>query len=128
MLAGLKVPRVPSWNESDENIAKKVGWNGPGCGATVRVWACGQQKHGFQHLPLLCNPIFSCPEGPQCCSVTPTPPFCFASFAQVTFVKDLPPVTAEQGAAYDYRYQTRAETLLAVDDMLEAVVQVRSSC
>lgn len=43
-------------------------------------------------------------------------------------MKDLPPVTAEQGAAYDYRYQTRAETLLAVDDMLEAVVQVRSSC
>lgn len=43
---------------------------------------------------------------------------------QVTFVKDLPAITEEQGRAYDYRYQTRAETLLAVDDMLEAVVQV----
>ncbi|PRW59250.1 sulfatase [Chlorella sorokiniana] len=63
-LAGLKVPRVASWNESDEHLAKKV-----------------------------------------------------------TFVKDLPPITEEQGRAYDYRYQTRAETLLAVDDMLEAVVQ-----
>ncbi|KAL4420319.1 hypothetical protein ABPG77_010224 [Micractinium sp. CCAP 211/92] len=63
-LAGLKVPRVPSWNESDENIAKKV-----------------------------------------------------------TFVADLPHVSEETAAAYDYRYQTRAETLLAVDDMLEAVVQ-----
>lgn len=39
-------------------------------------------------------------------------------------MKDLPPITEEQARAYDYRYQTRAETLLAVDDMLEAVIQV----
>lgn len=27
-LKGLQVPRVASWNESDENIAKKVPWGG----------------------------------------------------------------------------------------------------
>lgn len=47
------------------------------------------------------------------------------SYPQVTFVRDLPHIKEETGEAYDLRYRTRAETLLAVDDMIEAVVQVR---
>jgi hypothetical protein len=43
---------------------------------------------------------------------------------QVSFLKDLPPVDDETALALDFEYQTRAETLLAVDDMIEAVVQV----
>ncbi|KAL4431762.1 hypothetical protein ABPG77_002978 [Micractinium sp. CCAP 211/92] len=42
---------------------------------------------------------------------------------KVSFVRSLPHVDEETAAAYDLEYQTRAETLLAVDDMIEAVVQ-----
>jgi hypothetical protein len=42
----------------------------------------------------------------------------------VTFVRDLPAIKEETAAAYDLRYRTRAEALLAVDEMIEAVVQV----
>ena len=62
--AGLKIPRVPSFNESDKHIKKKV-----------------------------------------------------------SYIRDLPPIDQETADALDFEYQTRAETLLAVDDMIEAVVQ-----
>ncbi|KAI7844022.1 hypothetical protein COHA_002362 [Chlorella ohadii] len=42
--------------------------------------------------------------------------------SQVSFIKDLPHIDDETADAYDFEYQTRAETLLAVDDMIEAVV------
>ncbi|GAB4816016.1 hypothetical protein N2152v2_003062 [Parachlorella kessleri] len=42
---------------------------------------------------------------------------------KVAFLRDLPPVDEETARALDFEYQTRAETLLAVDDAIEAVVQ-----
>ena len=41
-LKGLKVPRVPSWNESDANIAKKV---------RGLVWPVGHAVHAGATLP-----------------------------------------------------------------------------
>lgn len=40
-------------------------------------------------------------------------------------MKDLPHVEADTARAYDFEYQTRAETLLSVDEQIEVVVQVR---
>jgi len=37
-------------------------------------------------------------------------------------MRDLPPLDHETADALDFEYQTRAETLLAVDDMIEAVI------
>ncbi|KAL4431455.1 hypothetical protein ABPG75_006711 [Micractinium tetrahymenae] len=61
---GLKIPRVPSWNESDEHLSKKV-----------------------------------------------------------SFLRGLPAIDEDTAAALDYEYQTRAETLLAVDDLIEDLIQ-----
>lgn len=41
----------------------------------------------------------------------------------MSFFRDLPPIDQEVADALDYEYQTRAETLLAVDDQIEAVIQ-----
>ncbi|PRW39288.1 sulfatase [Chlorella sorokiniana] len=60
---GLRIPRVPSWNASEQHTRQKV-----------------------------------------------------------SFMRDLPPVDHETADALDFEYQTRAETLLAVDDMIEAVI------
>ena len=43
---------------------------------------------------------------------------------QASFLRNLPPIDHETADALDFEYQTRAETLLAVDDMIEAVIQV----
>ncbi|KAL4441501.1 hypothetical protein ABPG77_002005 [Micractinium sp. CCAP 211/92] len=64
VFSGLQVPRVPSWNESDEHVAKKA-----------------------------------------------------------SFVRTAPHITAEVARALDFEYQTRAETLLAVDELIAEVVQ-----
>lgn len=62
--------------------------------------------------------------GAAVASVAITPSYLPASLCQATFVRDLPPISEETAASYDHRYQARAETLLAVDDMIEAVIKV----
>lgn len=47
-----------------------------------------------------------------------------AVLQQASLIRNLPPVDDETGEALDFEYQTRAETLLAVDDQIEAVVKV----
>lgn len=40
-------------------------------------------------------------------------------------IRGLPPLTEQMAAQYDFKYQKKAESLLAVDEQIDAVVQVR---
>ena len=44
---------------------------------------------------------------------------------QASYYSLLPPISDEVAAALDFKYQARGETLLAVDELIERVVQVR---
>ncbi len=104
---------MPSWNESDANIAKKVrGLSGQ------RVWilhalALSQPCMLLQGASLQCQWL---------AADSPARPL--AHCLQASFLRNLPPIDQETADALDFEYQTRAETLLAVDDMIEAVIHV----
>ena len=137
-LAGLTIPRTPAFNESDTNIKGKVSgdcWARfpaafhesdiiDGCGA------CGSPN--LDVVPVLVPPCVCCLRAslPLCVLPARVPP-CASPDApagcalQATYYRNLPPISEDVARALDFRYQSRAETLLAVDDLIERVIKVR---
>jgi len=89
---------------------------------------CGMRLRGEAAVVASCTTVpHSHPVQPSQGTPTHTTTTHNHPLAQVSFIKNLAPIDASSARALDFQYRLRAESLLAVDDLIERVVKVREA-